>query len=510
MGQNKKSNIQVIRELRGLSRKEVAELSGINLRSLQDYEQGHKDISSAKADTLYRLSLTLDCSMEELLSETVFDIEEFRKKEFEKRLRSYQKNMELQSKKKVQTIPYSSEDSERAYYLMHRNDIVASMTFDEETGKIQKVKEIVNPELLPPGTSQSVKELVRWWERRAVPLAQGNIKQFLRENQIPTTQNYLLRNLGLSLSDHYWINPADACCLWEEVNLFTNDFSDEIGEFRFQDSISDEKKIIDLKKRTVFYPSASLQGELQKKWIVQNGRRFLIKGNYGNSCQQSINEVIATLLHQKQGRMPYTVYKLCDIQIAGDYGIGCVCEDFCTADIEFIPAYDIVNSEKKRNDISEYEHFISICSKNGLPEQEVRKFLEYQILSDFVITNTDRHFYNFGVLRDTHSLKYIGMAPIFDSENSLFWDKNKIPEGDKLLNVPVNSFKGKETELLRYVTDSSLVHIEDLPAEEEIAALLKLNISDESRIEAIIKGYVGKIGCLERLQNGEKIYQYRK
>ena len=34
--------IKKLREERGLSRREPAERSGVNLRSIQDYEQGHK------------------------------------------------------------------------------------------------------------------------------------------------------------------------------------------------------------------------------------------------------------------------------------------------------------------------------------------------------------------------------------------------------------------------------------------------------------------------------------
>lgn len=67
MKNNKESSVKRIRQSKGLSRKELAERSGINFRSLQDYEQGHKDIASAKAETLYRLSLALGCGMEELL-----------------------------------------------------------------------------------------------------------------------------------------------------------------------------------------------------------------------------------------------------------------------------------------------------------------------------------------------------------------------------------------------------------------------------------------------------------
>lgn len=61
--------LKELRNKRGLSRREVAERSGINLRSLQDYEQGHKDISRAKGETLYRLSLAIGCTVEQLLED---------------------------------------------------------------------------------------------------------------------------------------------------------------------------------------------------------------------------------------------------------------------------------------------------------------------------------------------------------------------------------------------------------------------------------------------------------
>lgn len=67
MKEKKISALQQIREMRGLTRRELAEKSGVNYRSLQDYEQGHKEIASAKGDTLYRLSLALGCTIEDIL-----------------------------------------------------------------------------------------------------------------------------------------------------------------------------------------------------------------------------------------------------------------------------------------------------------------------------------------------------------------------------------------------------------------------------------------------------------
>lgn len=47
-------------------------MSGVNFRSLQDYEQGHKQLTSASGDILLRLSTVLACSVEELLMTDTF------------------------------------------------------------------------------------------------------------------------------------------------------------------------------------------------------------------------------------------------------------------------------------------------------------------------------------------------------------------------------------------------------------------------------------------------------
>lgn len=61
------TNLKRIREARGLSQAKLAELSGVNVRMIQYYEQGAKDINAAAALTVYRLAQALDSSVEFLL-----------------------------------------------------------------------------------------------------------------------------------------------------------------------------------------------------------------------------------------------------------------------------------------------------------------------------------------------------------------------------------------------------------------------------------------------------------
>lgn len=59
--------LREIRKQRNLTQKELAQRSGVNFRSLQDYEQGHKKLTSANGDILLRLSTVLGCTTEDLL-----------------------------------------------------------------------------------------------------------------------------------------------------------------------------------------------------------------------------------------------------------------------------------------------------------------------------------------------------------------------------------------------------------------------------------------------------------
>lgn len=63
----KSTKLKQIREARGLSQAKLAEASGVNVRMIQHYEQGVKDINAAAALTVYRLAQALDCTVEFLL-----------------------------------------------------------------------------------------------------------------------------------------------------------------------------------------------------------------------------------------------------------------------------------------------------------------------------------------------------------------------------------------------------------------------------------------------------------
>lgn len=206
----------------------------------------------------------------------------------------------------------------------------------------------------------------------------------------------------------------------------------------------------------------------------------------------------------------YVPYQLVNISTTGVVVTGCSCRNFTSLGTEFVSAIDICNMSetipgyKKSSDMNWYQYYIKMC---GL---DIQFFMDYMFMTDFVIINTDRHLNNFGVVRNSKTLQFIGAAPIFDSGNSLFYNFLSIPKGGGLLNIPVTSFKKKEVDMLKFVSNRGAVNLSLLPSDNELYNLLSkdANTSHE-HIVGTVEAYVTKIRLLSDFQNGADIWSYK-
>ena len=64
----KGDKLQEMRKARGFSQAALAEKAGINLRMLQYYEQGDKDLNGARLDTLLKLCAALECRLIDIVN----------------------------------------------------------------------------------------------------------------------------------------------------------------------------------------------------------------------------------------------------------------------------------------------------------------------------------------------------------------------------------------------------------------------------------------------------------
>ncbi len=383
------------------------------------------------------------------------------------------------------------------YVLKRKDEVITIINFTED-GKVYRFhQDLVNPELAPMHDSKNYNWLREWWSRRSVPISQGNIRKMLEEKGLLGPEDYLLKNLGLSLTDYYWISPVDSGMMWKDVNLFEN-------EFRGNIFIGDEIQYSN-QNFPHYTPNGSLQGTLEKSWMIMNGERGLLKGNRNYLSSESINEVIATKLHEMQGFENYTEYKLIEIN-GRDYDYGCYCKLFTSEKLELISAYDVVCSKKRSNDVSSFEHFITVCGQNGMDKEMLRHYLDYMILSDFVLSGTDRHLSNVSILRDADTLQFLMPAPIYDSGKCLFVH-DSVPSNDKgLLSVRTESFEANELKMLSLVSDRDCLDVSKLPPRSFLEKLYGLDSQiDERRIQAIGEAYEKKIELFRAFQLGEDL-----
>ncbi len=112
-----------------------------------------------------------------------------------------------------------------SYFLKHKDVCVAQVVFDTQTGNMAECSKLYEQNCLPVFCAGIQERLKQWWQDRAVPKNQSNIQALLRENDIASTQSFLLNNLGLSLIDVYWVCPVNLDVSWKQVSLFQNMYS---------------------------------------------------------------------------------------------------------------------------------------------------------------------------------------------------------------------------------------------------------------------------------------------
>lgn len=396
----------------------------------------------------------------------------------------------------------------KQFLLKHEDDVCAIIAIDGYSDIIGI--HIINADKLPllsVRNGKSIDEnLKNWLKNRGVPAKRKRLQSELQVMKCGSPFELMLKNLGLSLVDHFWICPIDNKSKWKDINFYTNNFNSAL-------TLEIKDDFIEINNKINFTPSASLKGDLKKKWIIDNSNnvRYIVKGNHNNTCRQSISEVVASEIHKRQNKFEYVPYEYVRIFSDNQPIIGCKCPNFTDINAEFISAIDIVNSRTKENSISELEHYIRVCTEYGINEQYIRDWVDYCILTNFIITNVDWHLNNFGIIVDSATRKKGKIAPIFDSGNSLFYNCTgtgiKVERG--LLDINVTSWKEYEIQLLQYVNNPNIVELSKLPSETELMnELSKDKFTSKEDNERIVRAYSKKIEYLKEFQSGIKIYDY--
>lgn len=301
------------------------------------------------------------------------------------------------------------------YVLMNKNTEVLIANYDEGIKVFDKIIEIKNIEYAPLIIKKSyeMKEdfrlnLNEWFIGRGIPSWRDELDMLLARLNISTPLELFDRAFALSLSDQYWIKQVGSNIKYEDVNFFDHDFdSAEFVEASFSDNYDSITR-----KETLMSPNNTTDGMLKKSWIIEDGKRYLLKGGYKNDYLQPFNEVLASIICDKFGfdHVTYTLDTFKNKVVSK-----CLC--FINKDTELIPASQIMYGITKHKTSRDYNEYIKILEQNGI--KNAREKIENMYILDFLMMNEDRHLNNFGIIRDVNTLEWLDVAPIFDNGESL-------------------------------------------------------------------------------------------
>jgi len=308
---------------------------------------------------------------------------------------------------------------DKRYTLMNKNRPVLDFLYNLDTHHVVKILKRRELDFAPPAILDMKGNPTRaaldgWWLRRAIPASRAQIQRLIAELHVDSTLALAEKNFGLSLSDRYWINDPENPQNWDDINFFDNDFTEDLGLLTLgQDSSSDNPNLMS--------PNSTVGGDLNKKWTILNGVRMLVKSGTGFVNQEVYNEVIATHLHKRlltdTDYVPYSLHQ----EGKRTY---CACPNMLGEDEELIPALHIIQNHKKPNSQNDYQFLVSCFESLGL--EDVETYLSKMLTCDYIVGNFDRHYQNFGVIRNVETLAYTRFAPIFDTGNCLWCDSESL------------------------------------------------------------------------------------
>lgn len=344
--------------------------------------------------------------------------------------------------------------------LMNKNTEILVAEYNEVLKVFTKIYETKNIEYAPLIIYNSFSKniditpiLTDWFKGRGIPSWRDDLDLLLAKLNVTSPDDLLDKAFALSLSDQYWVKQAGSNIKYNDINFFEHDFdASEFTNATFGNELDTSTKI------NLISPNNTTDGRLKKTWIIENNKRYLLKGAYKNEVMQPFNEVLASMICEKLGfcHVTYTIDVVNEKVVSK-------CECFINSNTELIPAQQVLykNIEKEKA----YEEYINILEEKGI--SDVREKLENMFILDYLILNEDRHLNNFGVIRDVNTLRWLDIAPIFDNGQSLnildYSDEELIINGQGRFFYTVDNFDS----IISKVKDIKRIDLSKLDGIEE-------------------------------------------
>lgn len=369
---------------------------------------------------------------------------------------------------------------------MNRDHEVLAFRFDASTGEFLDADEIIDAKRAPLSI-----------------MSRGEQKP--RKPHFPTGGVIVPFRRRATASKRSWSSSALPTPMISPSKVWGSPFPTSTGsspmEARFAGATSTTSRTISPKRRSKngwptwasTPPTTPPTAFFPKRWVCRNGERCLLKGGTLLD-QEPYNEVIATELFSRLlsdgDYVPYTLIEWGGAPVSS-------CPNFVGPTEEFIPAYYVNEVLPQVPHRDSYRHYVECCAALGV--EDIETALGKMILCDDIMANTDRHWRNFGLIRDVETLEYRA-APLFDTGSSLWC---RVPTRELAYTpfvVNMRPFYEDADRQLRLIGDTSWLDLDKLAGFPEWASdFLDENPSMYDRTDFIYEGLQKRIDFLHLL-----------
>lgn len=284
------------------------------------------------------------------------------------------------------------------FFIVKRNDLLPYILRDRivDTRNIEDGKEF-NKAML-----NNISCIQKFFNYRKLSINRENAKRILNELNIPQSNDYetnykamILCN-ALSTADDYWITNDDNK-KWKDVNVRDNPLHEALAQLALFGTSS---KLLTI-TGSIRTPEITGLGAYAKAWFRESGKLYLYKAGTREGLEPEREALVSKILDCFN--VPHVKYILTKKE--GKTVTKCLAMNNELYSIVDALDMDVWCSSKGKNFI-EYARSID-------------KELYYKtIVVDYLCSNVDRHYGNWGFFMSNKSGAIIGMHPLFDHNNA--------------------------------------------------------------------------------------------
>ncbi|MCR5608075.1 MAG: hypothetical protein K6G26_03350 [Lachnospiraceae bacterium] len=292
----------------------------------------------------------------------------------------------------------------KVYYLMNKDSVVLEFIGNKKNDFSDDIyfTEVNRKGKIPFGFSS----INSWIEGRKASKHNAHLRSIMKKLGCNDNEGFIRITHATSVNDTFWIKSENENISWNDVSLYSNQFTEAISKLAFE-GVGLYEEVFSSTS-----PELSCDGSFRKCFKKEEK-----KGEFGSNiflykrghelgaglepyCEALASEIAGIIAPEN-----YVKYEICYLHDR----LASKCNIF-TDEINGYASFAKINPSARYSLQDIFEYFEKIGSEEVFREM---------LVVDSLCFNQDRHAGNYGVIFDNNTMEVKGMSPIFDLNLSM-------------------------------------------------------------------------------------------